>query len=171
MALSYMRVRCFNWMRFLPIVTSSWQTVLTRCGRMFGAGQLVMGDATYNHIYNGTDSTDSVTQRIRPENAAHVQQEDQDASGELQDEARAPSSSPEADAQDGLDALHHAIVSNTDGSVSLNAAGTPTGTASLWQCSCSRMLIPTCQTPLPLYRYAFRAMRTDSANFLHASLD
>ena len=103
-----------------------------------------MGEATYNHIYNGTDSTGSVTQHLRPENAAHVQQEDQDASGALHDEARARSISPEADAQDGLDALHNAIVSNTDGSGSLNAAGTPTGTTSLQQCSCSRVLQGTC---------------------------
>ena len=96
-----------------------------------------MGDATYNHIYNGSDSTGSVTQRLRPENSAHIQREDQDASGNLHDEARARSISPEADAQDGLDALHNAIVSNTDGSASLNAAGTPTGTASLQQSSCS----------------------------------
>lgn len=88
-----------------------------------------MGDATYNHIYNGTDSTGSVTQRLRPENAAHVEQEGQHASGDLHDEARARSVSSEADAQHVLDALHHAIVSNTDDSVSLNAAGTPTGTA------------------------------------------
>lgn len=93
---------------------------------MCAAGQLVMGDATFNHIYNGTDSTGKVTQRLRPETAV---QEDQDASGSLHDEARARSISPEAGAQDGLDALHNAIVSNTDGSMSLNAAGTPTGNA------------------------------------------
>lgn len=111
---------------------------------MCDAGQLVMGEATYNHIYNGTESTGSMTQRLRTDNAARVHQDDQDASGDLHDEARAGSISPEADAQDGLDALHHAIVSNTDGSVSLNAAGTPTGTALLQQCSCSRTLMGTC---------------------------
>ena len=111
---------------------------------MCNAGQLVMGDATYNHIYNGTDSTGSVTQRLRPENAVHAQQDDQDASGELHDKARAQSISPEADAQDGLDALYNAIVSNTDGSASLNAANTPTGTAFFQQCSCSRMPMGTC---------------------------
>lgn len=104
---------------------------------MCAAGQLVMGDATYNHIYNGTDSTGKVTQRLRPETAEHVPQEDQDASGSLHDAARARSSSPEAGAQDGLDALHNAIVSNTDGSMSLNAAGTPTGNAPLCPRTCS----------------------------------
>lgn len=103
---------------------------------MCAAGQLVMGDATYNHIY--TDSTDSMTQRLRPETVEHVPQDNQDASG---DEARARSISPEAGAQDGLDALHDAIVSNTDASVSLNAAGTPTGNAPLCPGSCSKMLM------------------------------
>lgn len=91
---------------------------------MCNAGQLIMGDATYNHIYNATDSTGSVTQRLPQENAAHVQL-DQGASEVMHDDARARSSSPEA--EDGLDALHNAIVSNTDGSASMNAAGTPTG--------------------------------------------
>ena len=100
------------------------------------AGQLIMGDATYNHIYNATDSTGSVTQRLRPENSAHVQ-EDQDAAGVLQDDARGRSSSPEAEAEDGLDALHDAIVSNTDGSVSMNVAGTPTGMP--------HILVPKCE--------------------------
>lgn len=94
-----------------------------------------MGDATYNHIYNATDSTGSVTQRLHPDGAAHVQ-EDQSASEVLHDDTRARSSSPEA--EDGLDALHNAIVSNTDGSVSMIAAGTPTGIPPLLVQKCAQ---------------------------------
>lgn len=92
------------------------------------AGQLVMGDATYNHIYNGTDNTSSVTQRLHPGAAPAAEQEDHDAAAGLPDAARAGSVSPEAAADDGIDALHEAIVSNTDGSAPLMAGGTPTGT-------------------------------------------
>lgn len=114
------------------------------------AGQLIMGDATYNHIYNATDSTGSVTQRLPPENAAHVEL-DQGAPEVMHDDTRARSSSPEAEAEDGLDALHNAIVSNTDGSVSMNAVGTPTGmppmrvSNSVWpECVCPECL---CSAP------------------------
>ena len=86
-----------------------------------------MGDATYNHIYNGTDSTGSVTQCLRP--TAKAEEDDRNAVGDLPDKARADSVSPAA-ADDGLDALHNAIVSNNDGSVPMVAGGTPTGTLS-----------------------------------------
>lgn len=129
-------------------VNGTCLVVLMLCNYTRNAGQLVMGEATYNHIYNGTDSTGSVTRRLHPEDAAHVQEEDQEPLEGLYDEARARSISPEAEAQDGLDALHNAIVSNTDGSVSLNAAGTPTGMLML------RMLTPT--SWYPLYRYCIQ---------------
>lgn len=85
-----------------------------------------MGDATYNHIYNGTDSTGSVTQRLRPTAEAAAEEDDHNAVGDLPDKARADSVSPAA-ADDGLEALHNAIVSNNDGSVPMAAGGTPTG--------------------------------------------
>ncbi len=88
-----------------------------------------MGDATYNHIYNGTDSTDSVTQRLRSDTAAQPEEEEQDTIRDQGEQPRASSMSPGAAADDGLDALHDAIVSNTDGSAALIAAGTPTGAA------------------------------------------
>lgn len=135
-----MQMCYFEWMQIPEMISS----MLTLCIYMCAAGQLVMGDATFNHIYNGTDSTGNVTQRLRPETAADAPQEDQEASRGLHDEARARSISPEAGAQDGLDALHNAIVSNTEGSMSLNAAGTPTGNAPLCPRSCSIMLMRVC---------------------------
>ena len=87
-----------------------------------------MGDATYNHIYNGTDSTGSVTQRLRsdavpqPEEAA-----EQDTTAVQGQEPRAASMSPVAADDVDLDALHDAIVSNTDSSAAMVVAGTPTG--------------------------------------------
>jgi len=89
------------------------------------AGQLVMGDATYNHIYNGTDSTGSVTQRLAPGVAPQAEEEEQNLAAPQAQDLLSPG--PAAD--DHLDALHNAIVSNTDGSAAAIAAGTPTGTA------------------------------------------
>jgi len=93
------------------------------------AGQLVMGDATYNHIYNGTDSTGSVTQRLHPGAAPQAEEEEQDMTAPQAQEPRAGLLSLGPAADDNLDALHDAIVSNTDGSAAAIAAGTPTGTA------------------------------------------
>ncbi|DBB09035.1 TPA: hypothetical protein ACH3X3_007660 [Trebouxia sp. C0006] len=87
------------------------------------AGQLVMGDATYNHIYNGTDSTGSVTQRLAPGVAPQAEEEEQNLAAPQAQDLLSPG--PAAD--DHLDALHNAIVSNTDGSAAAIAAGTPTG--------------------------------------------
>ena len=84
-----------------------------------------MGDATYNHIYNATDSTGSVTQRLRSD--ARAQPEGQGGSGSPEEQPRDSSASPEAAAGCDMDALHDAIVNNTDSSAALIAAGTPTG--------------------------------------------
>lgn len=89
-----------------------------------------MGDATYNHIYNGTDSTGSVTQRLAPGVAPHAEEEEQNMAAPQAQDARADLLSPGPAADDNLDALHNAIVSNTDGSAAAIAAGTPTGTQS-----------------------------------------
>ena len=84
-----------------------------------------MGDATYNHIYNGTDSTSSVTQRLPSGVAPQAEEEEQNLAAPQAQDLLSPG--PAAD--DHLDALHNAIVSNTDGSAAAIAAGTPTGTA------------------------------------------
>ena len=93
------------------------------------AGHLVMGDATYNHIYNGTDSTGSVTQRLRTDTAASPGDDAAaDMNVEAEQEARDVSVSPGGAGEGGIDALHEAIVSNTDNSAAiLEAAATPTG--------------------------------------------
>ncbi len=88
-----------------------------------------MGDATYNHIYNGTDSTGSVTQRLPPGVAPQAEEEEQDMAAPRAQDPRADLLSPGPAADDNLDALHDAIVSNTDGSAAAIAAGTPTGSA------------------------------------------
>ena len=105
---------------------------------LWHAGQLVMGDATYNHIYNGTDSTGSVTQRLHPSGtAAPAEDEYQDDADGIPEEARAGSISPTAGADTGLDALHNAIISNTDGSAAMIAEGTPAGISRV----CSRLAL------------------------------
>ena len=88
-----------------------------------------MGDATYNHIYNGTDSTGSVTQRLPPGVAPQAEEEEQNMAAPQAQDPRADLLSPGPAADDHLDALHNAIVSNTDGSAAAIAAGTPTGIA------------------------------------------
>ncbi|DBA97231.1 TPA: hypothetical protein ACH3X1_014979 [Trebouxia sp. C0004] len=91
------------------------------------AGQRVMGDATYNHIYNGTDSTGSVTQRLHPDVAPQAEEEEHAMAAPQAQDSRAGLLSPGLAAGDNLDALHDAIVSNTDCSAAAIAAGTPTG--------------------------------------------
>lgn len=98
-------------------------------------GHLVMGDATYNHIYN---STGSVTQRTHPDIAAEPEEGEQLAIGAHEEEPRAGPMSPDSAGDDGIDALHDAIVSNTDGSAPIiMAAGTPTGAALGLLASCA----------------------------------
>ena len=88
-----------------------------------------MGDATYNHIYNGTDSTSSVTQRLRTDSTAHHEGDAQQHNSDGQQAGlRDGSVSPSAAGEGGIDALHEAIVSNTAGSAAMVQAGsTPTG--------------------------------------------
>lgn len=90
-----------------------------------------MGDATYNHVYNGNDSTGSVTQRLRSDAGTQPEEEaEQDLTAAPGQEPRAGSMSPVAAADVNLDALHAAIVSNTDGSAAMVAARSPTGKTS-----------------------------------------
>ena len=117
------------------VMLGLWQQLL----RCICAGQLVMGDATYNHIYNGTDSTGSVTQRLLPGVAPQAEEEEQNMAAPQAQDPRADLLSPGPAADDNLDALHNAIVSNTDGSAAAIAAGTPTGTAQsalIWMQAC-----------------------------------
>ena len=93
-----------------------------------GAGHLVMGDATYNHVYNGNDSTGSVTQRLRSDTVTQPEEEaEQDVTAGPGQELRTGSMSPVPADDVNLDALHAAIVSNTDGSAAAVAARSPTG--------------------------------------------